>query len=79
MYQKRQQNGVRWSEKRGGNGVLRESCVEVEAAEEEALEETSLLLLVVERPRRSLPFAVAEGGGEGGERELRRDQRGLRR
>lgn len=69
---------MRCSEELGGNGVLRESfVVEVEVATEEAVEKTSRVVLVVvrRRPRR----AVAEGGGKGGERELRCDQRGLRR
>jgi len=68
---------VRCGEELGGNGVLRESfVVEVEAAEEEAVEKTNrVVVVVVRRPRR----AVSEGGGEGRERELRGDERGLRR
>jgi len=66
---------VRCSEELGGNGVLRESFVEVEVAEEEALEKTNRFW----RQRRSVALAVPEGGGEGRERELRGDQRRLRR
>jgi len=65
---------VRFSEKPGGNGVLRESFAKVEIAEEEAVEKTNR----VWRPWRSLALAVAEGGGEGRGRELRGDQRRLR-
>ena len=64
---------MRCSEKLGGNGVLPESFVEVEVAEEEPVEKTNRL----GRSRRSVALAVAEGGGEGRERELRGDQRKL--